>query len=165
MVDAMVEQWLVVKLRTLDAKVLAELVMQPAMTIKDVKIKIKEKHGYPLFCQKLVHASIILDDCQSLEQFGHELTVDLILIPYVNDLNLSAELLSGTTNNDLEKVMSVLRVPVDPDTFDPDSKTPLFWAAHLGFTQITRVLCEASADLEHECIHVPSHRLPHKVLA
>ena len=39
----MAEQWLVVKLRTLDAKVLAELVMQLAMTIKDVKIKIKEK--------------------------------------------------------------------------------------------------------------------------
>lgn len=40
------------------------------------------------------------------------------------------------------------------DTFVQDSWTPLFWAAKLNYRQITQLLVEHGADLNHRIVHV-----------
>ena len=60
-----------------------------------------------------------------------------------------AALYDGIQHNDLLAVEEALRIPIQPDAFDPSGFwTPLVYAANWGLAAVTRLLCEANASLK-----------------
>lgn len=132
----------------------AALRLSPHETIRSVKQHLQDICAVPMFVQKLVLGTTLVDDYDTLERLckcidddgsrAPQLKMTFVVVPHNSDMD--APLLDATRQGDRVDVEEILRASADPNHATTEHKTALYLAADLGHLEIVRTLCTFGAN-------------------
>lgn len=138
----------VVIVRAISGCIVAEAQLPFSTAMASVKRTIWEQwaEAPPLHAQKLLWATRVLQDCETLASFQSPLPLQLACLPLEDDADDA--LCLAAHQGRAADVDSILRRPVSPSMRRAGgSSTALMQAARMGHVDVVRLLCSAFADM------------------
>lgn len=127
--------------------VLAELIVLPSASVRDIKRYLSEQLGVPRFRQRLVLGKVALEDAATVESLPQPLAVTFVVAPFVDDPP-ARPLITYINAYIPDKVEEALSLPMNPNSVRfAYTYGLLHYAINIDNVAVVALLCEAKADL------------------
>ena len=136
-----------VQIHTMGGTVILDRWMCLNTEVRELKRFVQTDFGVPFGRQRLFLRVRQLRNADCMSDLFHPLSMQLIVVEYVDDETEKLLLLRAATRGDFAQAERALMAPINPNVVDVDGMTPLVLAVKHGHVDMVRLVSDSMADV------------------